>query len=66
MSKSDTDEKSKKTLEAIKNLFGESHAECRDLIQKLQTQLNKGEISVSQEEALKLVARHRKDVTILD
>jgi len=44
-------------METIKQLFGQSHVECRDMIQDLKLRLTKDEISVSQEQALKLIKK---------
>ena len=59
------DEASQKTLNKVKQLFGESHAESRALLNELQVQMTRSKISVSQAEALKM-SKKSKDVPVLD
>jgi hypothetical protein len=48
LSKGDLDDKNKKTVAFITSLFGETHAESRDLINKLTLDISKQEASVSE------------------
>ena len=65
LSKGDLDDKSKKTVAFIKSLFGETHAESRDLIHKLTLDISKHEASVSEEYLINL-AKKPKQTTLYD
>ena len=53
------------TIAFLKQLFGESHVECRDLMNKLQMEIAQKRISVTKEEVIKL-SKRPKDVPLLD
>ena len=57
LNKGDVDLRSRKSLKFVKQLFGEKHVECRDIIRKLEALHAKKGISVTEEEAIKLSKR---------
>jgi len=65
LSKGDLDDKSKKTVAFIKSLFGETHAESRDLIHKITLDIAKHEASASEEYVINL-AKKPKQTTLYD
>ena len=59
------DQKALKTVNNIKQLFGDKHPESRDMMNKLQLEVDQGRISINEDEFSKL-AKRNKDAPVLD
>ena len=50
-------DKSRNSVETIKQLFGSNHVECRDMINDLMLAMTKSEVSLTQERAMEIINR---------